>query len=88
MREKTQNIMKMNGLYLEDFLHKNQSYCQVLPEEKKEDNSLPQIEQKQKLYIHNFDYVNDNFRKQLNKAFLLFNPLIHLVNLPEAVDFT
>ena len=57
MREKTQNIMKMNGLYLEDFLHKNQSYCQVLPEEKKEDNSLPQIEQKQKLYIHNFDYV-------------------------------
>ena len=81
MREKTQNIMKMNGLYLEDFLHKNQSYCQVLPEEKKEDNSLPQIEQKQKLYIHNFDYVNDNFRKQLNKAFLLFNPLIHLENL-------
>ena len=40
MREKTQNIMKMNGLYLEDFLHKNQSYCQVLPEEKKEDNLI------------------------------------------------
>ena len=25
MKEKTEDIMKVNGLYLEEFLHKNQS---------------------------------------------------------------
>ena len=29
----------------------------------------------------NFKYVNDNYRKQLNRAFLNFNPIIHLGNL-------
>lgn len=89
----------MNGLYLEEFLQKNQSYCQPIQNEKEKEskdsgidakneqdknynyNELPQIPQTEKIYIHNFDYVNDNFRKQLNKAFLLFNPLIHLENL-------
>ena len=96
MKEKTEDIMKMNELYLEECLHKNQSYCQPIEKEKDNQDSneekneqfknynydeLPQIPKTEKIYIHNFDYVNDNFRKQLNKAFLLFNPLIHLENL-------
>ena len=32
-------------------------------------------------YVKNFVYVNDNYRKQLNFAFLKFNPISHLDNL-------
>ena len=36
---------------------------------------------KKEKYINNFMYVNDNYRKQLNFAFLKYNPLSHLDNL-------
>ena len=32
-------------------------------------------------YVKNFMYVNDNYRKQLNCAFLKYNPISHLENL-------
>ena len=32
-------------------------------------------------YVKNFMYVNDNYRKQLNFAFLKYNPISHLENL-------
>ena len=32
-------------------------------------------------YVKNFVYVNDNYRKQLNFAFLKYNPISHLDNL-------
>lgn len=78
MKSKTDQIMKNNGVYLEQFLNKNKNYCQKAGDS--DTKTLPPIENQYKL-IRNFDYVNDNFRKQLNKAFLLYNPYIHLENL-------
>jgi hypothetical protein len=83
MKSKTEQIMKKNGIYLEHFLNKNKTYCQKAsdkPSDTNDNNSLPPIENTNKL-IRNFDYINDNFRRQLNKAFLLYNPYIHLENL-------
>ena len=37
--------------------------------------------QKKEDYVKNFMYVNDNYRKQLNFAFLKYNPISHLENL-------
>ena len=79
MKSKTEQIMKKNGIYLEHFLNKNKTYCQKASGTN-DNNSLPPIENTNKL-IRNFDYINDNFRRQLNKAFLLYNPYIHLENL-------
>ena len=36
---------------------------------------------KKEEYVKNFMYVNDNYRKQLNFAFLKYNPISHLENL-------
>ena len=83
MKSKTEQIMKKNGIYLEHFLNKNKTYCQKASDkasDTNDNNSLPPIENTNKL-IRNFDYINDNFRRQLNKAFLLYNPYIHLENL-------
>lgn len=79
MKSKTEQIMKKNGIYLEHFLNKNKTYYQKASDTN-DNNSLPPIENTNKL-IRNFDYINDNFRRQLNKAFLLYNPYIHLENL-------
>ena len=38
-------------------------------------------ENKKEDYVKNFVYVNDNYRKQLNFAFLKYNPISHLDNL-------
>ena len=35
----------------------------------------------EKKHPANIQYINDNYRRQLNKAFLNFNPIIHLGNL-------
>ena len=80
MKSKTEQIMKKNGIYLEHFLNKNKTYYQKASDNDNDNKSLPPIENQNKL-IRNFDYVNDNFRRQLNKAFLLYNPYIHLENL-------
>ena len=47
-----------------------------------EDNKLNQNKKtKKENYVKNFVYVNDNYRKQLNFAFLKYNPQAHLENL-------
>ena len=47
-----------------------------------EDNKLNQNKKtKKENYVKNFVYVNDNYRKQLNFAFLKYNPQAHLDNL-------
>ena len=99
MKDSTEEISKMNELYLEDFLNKNMGYCTHLEVDKDpslnskslkrsssvtelnpgSSHSLPKIASRK--VIKNFDYINDNYRKQLNKAFMLFNPLIHLENI-------
>ena len=47
-----------------------------------EDNKFNQNKKtKKENYVKNFVYVNDNYRKQLNFAFLKYNPQSHLENL-------
>ena len=47
-----------------------------------DDNKLNQNKKtKKENYVKNFVYVNDNYRKQLNFAFLKYNPQAHLDNL-------
>jgi len=47
-----------------------------------DDNKLNQNKKtKKENYVKNFVYVNDNYRKQLNFAFLKYNPQAHLENL-------
>ena len=68
--QSTEEIKKFNALYLINTTQKIN---------KKDTSSLPPIEEKKQ--PANFKYINDNYRKQLNKAFLNFNPIIHLGNL-------
>ena len=70
INQSTEEIKKLNALYLINTTQKIN---------KKETSSLPPIEEKKQ--PANFKYINDNYRKQLNKAFLNFNPIIHLGNL-------
>ena len=47
-----------------------------------ENNKFNQYKKsKKENYVKNFVYVNDNYRKQLNFAFLKYNPQAHLENL-------
>jgi hypothetical protein len=47
-----------------------------------DDNKFNQEKKtKKENYVKNFVYVNDNYRKQLNFAFLKYNPQAHLENL-------
>ena len=70
INQSTEEIKKLNALYLINTTQKIN---------KKDTSSLPPIEEKKQ--PANFKYINDNYRKQLNKAFLNFNPIIHLGNL-------
>lgn len=70
INKSTEEIKKLNALYLINTTQKIN---------KKESSSLPPIDDKK--HPANFKYVNDNHRRQLNKAFLNFNPIIHLGNL-------
>ena len=70
INKSTEEIRKLNALYLINTTHKIN---------KKESNSLPPIDEKK--HPANIKYINDNYRRQLNKAFLNFNPIIHLGNL-------
>ena len=70
INKSTEEIRKLNALYLINTTQKIN---------KKESNSLPPIDGKK--HPANIKYINDNYRRQLNKAFLNFNPIIHLGNL-------
>ena len=92
MNNSTEELTKLNALYLINTSKKvnksknirsqtlppiNNNYNRKLDEEKDEENILNQ----KKNQPVNFKYINENYRKQLNRAFLNFNPIIHLGNL-------
>ena len=70
---KTNNIQSEN---LEEL-----KYSKEIKDEKLiEEDEKNKLENKKKKPF-NFTYINDNYRKQLNRAFMNFNPIIHLGNL-------
>ena len=67
-------------------IRKNNSTDQLIQNPKTLNNNYDYIsnkngKSKKEDYIKNFVYVNDNYRKQLNFAFLKYNPISHLDNL-------
>lgn len=94
MNNSNKEIKKLNAHYLKSTTEKIYKSNANIPAEPNEEVnkslSLPKIpvrntEQEHKLKVKkssvNLKYVNDSYRKQLNQAFMNFNPAIHLGNL-------
>ena len=94
MNESTEELKKLNALFLigtSKKINKTNNiqsenleelkYSKEIKDEKLiEEDEKNKLENKKKKPF-NFTYINDNYRKQLNRAFLNFNPIIHLGNL-------
>ena len=78
MKKETQEITKMNSLYLQetakDYFSAQNNNTNI--------NSYNEMDfnKKSKKPI-NYIYINDNYRRQINKAFNTFNPYVHLAKL-------
>ena len=96
MNQSTEELKKLNALFLIETSKKvNKTNLQSLNLPKLNNQSLSQEKRDEKLIEEdeknkknnkkskpiNFTYINDNYRKQLNRAFMNFNPIIHLGNL-------
>ena len=94
MNESTEELKKLNALFLigtSKKINKTNNiqsenleelkYSKEIKDEKLiEEDEKNKLENKKKKPL-NFTYINDNYRKQLNRAFMNFNPIIHLGNL-------
>jgi hypothetical protein len=87
MKEGTQQVAEFNSMFLKN---QNDTYLktQLLPslnnnnvEHVTPPSSATQTKINAKRKLTNFIYINDNYRRQLNKAFNTFNPFTHLVTL-------
>ena len=90
MKEGTQQVAEFNSMFLKN---QNDTYLktQTLPtlnnnfnnhvEQVSPPSSAAQTKINAKRKLTNFIYINDNYRRQLNKAFNTFNPFTHLVTL-------
>lgn len=91
IKRSTQNICQTNELYIDKLrttkFEDKQSECETLETiqqltgDKKHFVPAGIFSYKKKHLTRNFSYINNNFRKQLSKAFFKFNPIIHLNNL-------
>ena len=78
MKKETQEITKMNSLYLQetakDYFSAQNNNTNI--------NTYNEMDfnKKSKKPI-NYIYINDNYRRQINKAFNTFNPYVHLAKL-------
>lgn len=96
IKQSITDITKMNGLYLDENARKalnqrtkkiknvkmKRSSSQIIQGNKTYNNNFDYLNtNKKEDYVKNFLYVNDNYRKQLNFAFLKYNPISHLENL-------
>ncbi len=94
MNESTEELKKLNALFLIGTSKKINKTSNIQSENLEElkyskemkDEKLIEEDEKNKLENKkkkpfNFTYINDNYRKQLNRAFMNFNPIIHLGNL-------
>ena len=87
--QKNKNLTKLNFKDIKlDYLlkkeHNNRTYLNnnniknyLSDNDDRDEEERPKKED----YVKNFMYVNDNYRKQLNFAFLKYNPISHLENL-------
>ena len=94
IKQSITDITKMNGLYIEENARKTlnqktkaikkirmkRSSSQII-QGNKTFNNFNNLNNKKEDYVKNFLYVNDNYRKQLNFAFLKYNPISHLDNM-------
>ena len=69
MKNTTNEISKMNELYLDK--NETDNLCINTTKNNMNENKL----------VKNFSYINDKYRKQLNNAFLRFNPISYMQNL-------
>ena len=78
LKRKVDDIIKMNAVYV---------MKQTDPKENPKEIQLPMIEtNKQNSIFNNFRYISETYRKQLMRAFLNFNPIIHLNNLRNLLE--
>lgn len=86
MKEGTQQVAEYNSMFLkqqsENYFKSQHSNNEQphFPNIQSNDNK-EQTKLNTKKNLTNFIYINDNYRKQLNKAFNTFNPHAHLLNL-------
>jgi len=90
LKKQVDDISRMNALYI--IKHGNK-YLDVKNENGNRDADLPKINEMKKVFEgekkirpKNFRYINDNYRTQLMRAFLNFNPSIHLNNLRNLLE--
>lgn len=84
MKDGAQEIFKINSIYLketsEEYLKEstlskaNFGIQHVTP-------PLPKLTKNKKCKPINYVHINDKYRRKLNKAFMTFNPLVHLANI-------
>jgi hypothetical protein len=81
LKKQVEEISKMNALYV---IKHGSKYINV----KETEVELPKINENRphKEQPRNFRYINDNYRSQLMRAFLNFNPIIHLNNLRNLLE--
>ena len=77
IKESTDQIAKMNEVYLDKYIYNNKSN----EFNKSQSQKDLCVTNKQGKLVRNFSYINNTYRKQLNQAFMKFNPLLHLDNL-------
>ena len=87
----TNEISRMTSLYLEKKTMDDKSldFRNINNKNNNENTNLNNNERNDKnIKIRNFSYISEHYRKQLRKAFLKFNPLIHLenINLLQKID--
>ena len=89
-KQKNEDISKLNfkNIHLDSILKNdtnNRTYLNNNTNLKNylsdDDDDKSEERHKKEDYVKNFMYVNDNYRKQLNFAFLKYNPISHLENL-------
>ena len=88
MKEGTQQVAEYNSMFLkqqsENYFksqHSNNEQFHFPNIQSNDNNNKEQTKLNTKKHLTNFIYINDNYRKQLNKAFNTFNPHAHLLNL-------
>ena len=79
MEKSASEISKLNEIFLEKQPNKELNIQNNNLENKNNNNNII-IQNKYKL-SKNFSYINDKYRRQLNNAFLRFNPITYINNL-------
>jgi hypothetical protein len=81
MKNHVDEISRLNASYV---IKHGGKYLNVENQDKHQESSLPTIKEKET--PKNFRYISDNYRSQLMRAFLNYNPKIHLANLRTLID--